>query len=256
MATRKRTTRNISGRSANGSSRKKKRSSRRKGGAASRARAVFSHEAIGVFLLVVGLFFTAAFFTGRGALLGEAGLMGATRLLGLAGFTLPPLAALAGLLVLLGRLPLGRSLGAALLLFACATTLAAFLPPEQRFEPSAYAKAGGLLGSGLYAAVHAAVGAIGAILALLSLYSVGFSLLTGVSLHVAAQVLGDGSYDLYHSFSSRARQLWERRERVRRESKDSASRESVAPAPQEIDVPIEEAPPGEPLTEPPEEPAA
>jgi hypothetical protein len=190
MATRKRTTRNTSGRSAYGSSRKKKRSSRKKGGAVSQARAAFSREAIGVFLLVVGLFFTAAFFTGRGALLGEVGLSGAMRLLGLAGFALPPFAALAGLLVLLGRLPWGRILGAALLLLAVATTLAAFLlSPDQRFEPAAYAEAGGLLGSGLYAAVHAAVGAIGAILALFSLYAVGFSLLTGVSLRAAAQIL-------------------------------------------------------------------
>jgi S-DNA-T family DNA segregation ATPase FtsK/SpoIIIE len=241
MATRKRTTRNTSGRSAYGSSRKKKRSSRKKGGAVSQARAAFSREAIGVFLLVVGLFFTAAFFTGRGALLGEVGLSGAMRLLGLAGFALPPFAALAGLLVLLGRLPWGRILGAALLLLAVATTLAAFLlSPDQRFEPAAYAEAGGLLGSGLYAAVHAAVGAIGAILALFSLYAVGFSLLTGVSLRAAAQVLGEGASTLLHSISSRAQQLRESRERGRREREDRASREAAVSVPQEIDVPIEE----------------
>jgi S-DNA-T family DNA segregation ATPase FtsK/SpoIIIE len=252
MATRKRTTRNASGRSAYGSSRKKKSSSRKKGGAASKARAAFSREAIGVFLLVVGLFFTAAFFTGRGALLGEAGLAGATRLLGLAGFALPPLAALAGLLMLLGRLPWGRTLGAALLLLAVATTLAAFLPLEQRFEPAAYARAGGLLGSGLYAAVQAAVGAIGAILALFSLYAVSFSLLTGVSLRAAAQVLGDTAHGLYRSFSSLARQLRERREHGRSEREDRTSDESVVPAPQQIDVPIEEPTP----EKPPEVPAS
>jgi S-DNA-T family DNA segregation ATPase FtsK/SpoIIIE len=256
MATRKRTTRNTSGRSANGSPRTKKRSSRKKGGLISKARAAFSREAIGIFLLVVGLFFTAAFFTGRGALLGEAGLAGATRLLGSAGFALPPLAALAGLLVLFGRLPWGKTLGAALLLIAVATTLAAFLPPEQRFQPAAYARAGGLLGSGLYAAVHAAVGAIGAILALCSLCAVGFSLLTGVSLRAVARVLGDGTYDLYRSLSSRARQLREGRQRGRREREDRASREAVVPAPQEIDVPIEATPPEEPPAALPEGPAA
>ena len=174
-------------------------------------------------------------------MLGEVGLSGATRLLGLAGFALPPFAALAGLLVLLGRLPWGRILGAALLLLAVATTLAAFLlSPDQRFEPAAYAEAGGLLGSGLYAAVHAAVGAIGAILALFSLYAVGFSLLTGVSLRAAAQVLGEGASTLLHSISSRAQQLRESRERGRREREDRASREATVSVPQEIDVPIEE----------------
>jgi DNA segregation ATPase FtsK/SpoIIIE, S-DNA-T family len=241
MATRKRTTRSTSGRSANGSSRTKKRSSRKKRGVASKARAAFSREAIGVFLLVAGLFFTAAFFTGRGAFLGEAGLLGATRLLGMAGYALPPFAALAGLLVLLGRLPWLRTLGAALILLAIATTLAAFLLSlEQRFEPAAYAEAGGILGSGLYAAVHAAVGAIGGVLALCILYAVGFSLLTGVSLGAAAQILGDGAYSTYHSLSAWARQLRESRERERRGSEDRASREAIVPGTQEADVPIEE----------------
>ncbi len=193
---------------------------------------------MGIFLLVAGLFLTAAFLTGRGAFLGEAGLAGATRLLGLAGFALPPLAALAGLLVLLGRLPWGRTLGAALLLLAVATTLAA-----------ADAEAGGLFGSGLYAAVHAAVGAIGAVLALCCLYAVGLSLLTGVTLRAAAQVLGEGASSLYRFLSSRARELRERRERRRREREDRASREAAEPEPREIDVPIEEPPPEEPPVE-------
>jgi S-DNA-T family DNA segregation ATPase FtsK/SpoIIIE len=244
MATRKRTARSTSGRSANGSSRTKKRFSRKKGGAASRARAAFSSEAIGVSLLVVGLFFTAAFFTGRGALLGDVGLSGATRLLGLAGYALPPFAAIAGMLVLLRRLPWVRTLGATLILLALAMSLAGFLlSPEERFE--AYAGAGGILGSGLYAAVHAAVGAIGAILILLSLFAVGFSLLTGVSLYVAAQALGDGASSLHRFLSSHAQRLRERREREER-----ASREVAVSAPQEVDVPIEKPPPPE---EPPAE---
>jgi S-DNA-T family DNA segregation ATPase FtsK/SpoIIIE len=252
MATKKRAGRRTSGGYANGSSRTKRRSSRKKGGVVSKARAAFSREAAGILLLVAGVFLTAAFLTGRGALLGEAGLAGATRLLGLAGFALPPLAALAGLLVLLGRLPWGRTLGAALLLLAVVTTLAAFLPPEERFELAVYTKVGGLLGSGLYAAVHAAVGAIGAVLALCALYTVGLSLLTGVTLRAAAQVLGDSAHSLYRSLSSRSRELRERRERELREREDSASRESVGPAPQEMDVPIEEPPPQEPPAGPPE----
>ncbi len=198
---------------------------------------------------------TAAFLTGRGAFLGEAGLAGATRLLGLAGFALPPLAALAGLLVLLGRLPWGRTLGAVLLLLAAATTLAAaFLSPEQRFEPAAYAEAGGLLGSGLYAAVHAAVGSIGAVFALCFLYAVGISLLTGVTLRAAAQWIGDGAHFLYRSLSSWAQELREKRERDRREREDRASRSSIRPAPREIDLPIEDPSPEEPLGGPPEGP--
>jgi DNA segregation ATPase FtsK/SpoIIIE, S-DNA-T family len=246
MATKKRAGRRTSGVYANGSSRTKRRSSRKKGGVVSKARAAFSREAVGILLLVAGVFLTAAFLTGQGALLGEAGLAGATRLLGLAGFALPPLAALAGLLVLLGRLPWEKTLGATLLLFAVAATLAAFLPPEQRFELAVYTRAGGILGSGLYAAVYAAVGAIGAVLALCALYTIGFSLLTGITLYAAAQVLGDGASSLYRSLSSRARELRERRERGLREGEDSVSRESVGPAPQEIDVHIEEPPPQEP----------
>ena len=255
MATRKRITRNTFGRSANGSSRTKKRSSRKKSGAASKASAAFSREAIGVFLLVVGLFFTAAFFTGRGALLGEAGLSGARHLLGLTGYALPPFAAFAGLLVLLGRLPLVRTVGMVLILLALATTLAGFLlSPQERFEPAAYAEAGGILGSGLYAAIHAAVGAIGAILALLFLYSVGFSLLTGISLGTVAQVLGEGASYLYQSLSSRALQFRESRERGRREREDRTSRESAVSVPQEVDVPIGEPLPEDPLAGLPEGP--
>ncbi|CAA9429618.1 MAG: DNA translocase FtsK [uncultured Rubrobacteraceae bacterium] len=212
---------------------------------------------MGIFLLVVGLFLTAAFLTGQGAFLGEVGLSGAKRLLGLAGFALPPLAALAGLLVLLGRLPLGRALGAALLLLAVATTLAAaFLSPEQRFEPASYAEAGGLFGSGLYASIHAAVGAIGAVLALFALYAVGLSLLTSVTLGAAAQVFGDGASFLYRSLSSRARELRERRERRRREREDRESCEAAGPAPREIDVPVEEPPSQEPPAGSPDEPGA
>ena len=37
-------------------------------------REAVSREAVGIAVLVLGLFFTAAFFSGRGAFLGEAGL--------------------------------------------------------------------------------------------------------------------------------------------------------------------------------------
>jgi len=174
-------------------------------------------EAVGVILLVAGLFLTAAFFTGRGAFLGEAGLAGATRLVGLAGFALPPLAALAGLLVLLRRFPWQRALGVALILLAVATSLAAFLPPQSRFDATVYTGAGGVLGSGLYAAIHAAGGAIGAALVLVALYAIGLSFLTSITLGVAARMACEGARSLYHLLSFKARMLRENRDENRRE---------------------------------------
>ncbi|HEV3477397.1 MAG TPA: DNA translocase FtsK 4TM domain-containing protein [Rubrobacteraceae bacterium] len=140
-----------------------------------------TREVVGVVLLVAGVFFSAAFLSGSGAFLGEAGLVAVTHLLGIAGLSLAPLAAVAGLLLLLGRLPGRRALGAGLLLVAGATTLTSALPRELRFSSEYYAEAGGLLGSGVYGAVHWAGGAIGAALVLSLLYVVGLSLLTGVS---------------------------------------------------------------------------
>src|ERR687886_1713151 len=114
----------------------------------------FSHKLVGLFLLVAGLFLTAAFLTGGGAFLGEISLAAATYLAGMIGFVLPPLAALAGSFMLLGRLGRGRTLGAALVLLAGSTTLAATLPSELRFDPAAYPNRGGFLGSILYAATY------------------------------------------------------------------------------------------------------
>ena len=213
MATKKRATHRSSGTRKRGSASRKKQGV----GDIFKLRRFFSREVVGVSLLVVGGFFTAAFLTGRGAFLGEAGLAAMTYLLGMAGFALPPLAALAGLLVLLGRLPWGKTLGAALILLAFATTLAA-------------ADRGGLLGSSLYAAVYTAVGSVGVALVLVSLYVVGISLLTGITISAAAQVTGDGAYALYHYLSSMARDFSERRERDRREME---ARTSVRPAPEE-----------------------
>jgi len=154
---------------------------------------VVTREVVGVVLLVAGLFLSAAFLSGRGALLGEAGLIGARHLLGVAGIPLAPLAAVAGLLLLLGRLPGRRALGAVLLLLAGATTFASTLPRELRFSSEFYAEAGGFVGSGIYAAVHWAAGTIGAALVLCLLYALGLSLLTGVSVGSAfAAVRGWG----------------------------------------------------------------
>jgi DNA segregation ATPase FtsK/SpoIIIE, S-DNA-T family len=136
---------------------------------------------VGATLLVAGLFCSAAFLSGSGALLGEAGRVAVTHLMGIVGLSLAPLAAVGGLLLLLGRMPGRRALGAALLLLAGATTFAATLPRESRFSSEYYAEAGGLVGSGVYGAVHWAGGKIGAALVLGLLYALGLYLLTGVS---------------------------------------------------------------------------
>ena len=87
-----------------------------------------TREVVGAVLLVAGLFFSAAFFSGRGAVLGEAGLFAATHLMGVVGFALGPVAAVGGLLLLIRVLSGRVALGAWLLLVAAATTLAARMP--------------------------------------------------------------------------------------------------------------------------------
>ena len=181
MAAKKRAARRSANRSS--SAKKRGRAARGKGvrGVVSLLGRVFSGRVVGASLLVTGLFFTVAFITGRGAFLGEAGLTAATQLAGVVGLALAPLSVLTGALLLIGRLVLGRTLGAALLLLALATTLAATLPPEQRFDAAAYSDRGGLLGSGLYAAIYAAGGTVGAAFMLVALCALGLYLLTGVT---------------------------------------------------------------------------
>jgi S-DNA-T family DNA segregation ATPase FtsK/SpoIIIE len=140
-----------------------------------------TREAVGVFLLALGLFFSAAFVSGRGAFLGDAGSFVTAHLLGTVGLALAPLAAVAGVLLLLGRLAGRIVVGAVLLLLAGAATFAATLPQRQLFAARHYPEAGGLLGSGFYAGVQWAAGAIGAALAIGLLFALGLSLLTGVS---------------------------------------------------------------------------
>src|SRR5215210_127046 len=194
MATRKRASRRASGRVMKRSSGTRKRGSaaRKKGGTSlaplvERITRIFSPEVVGALLLVAGLFFSAAFLTGRGAFLGEAGFAALTHLLGPVGLALAPLAVLAGVLLLLGNLPWLRTLGMALLLLAFATTLAGFLPENLRFDASVYPGRGGLFGSGLYSAIHTAGGTVAAVLALVFLYVVGVLLVTGVTLELLAE---------------------------------------------------------------------
>jgi S-DNA-T family DNA segregation ATPase FtsK/SpoIIIE len=167
-----------------------------------------TREAVGIFLLAVGLFFSAAFASGRGAFLGDAGSFVTAQLFGRVGLALAPLAAVAGLLLLLGRLR-GRAVaGAALLLLAGAATFAATLPPRRLFSAGHYPEAGGILGSGLYAGVQWAAGTIGAALAIALFYAIGLSLLTGVSFAAALAALKT----VGEKVVSLGRGLWERRE--------------------------------------------
>jgi S-DNA-T family DNA segregation ATPase FtsK/SpoIIIE len=146
-------------------------------------------EVVGVFLLALGLFFSAALVSGRGAFLGDAGAFVVGQLLGRVGPALAPLAAVAGVLLLLGRLTGQVVAGAALLLLGGAATFAASLPQRQLFSTGHYPEAGGILGSGFYAVVQWAAGGIGAALAIGLLYVLGLSLLTGVSFAAAFTAL-------------------------------------------------------------------
>ena len=140
-----------------------------------------TREPIGVFLLALGLFFSAAFVSGRGAFLGDAGTFVVTGLLGVPGYALAPVAAVFGLLLLLGRLTRRFAAGASLMLLAGASTFAAMLPRGRLFSAGHYPEAGGIVGSALYWVVQSAGGAIAAALVILLLYAIGLSLLTGVS---------------------------------------------------------------------------
>lgn len=150
-------------------------------GARDRVSDAVTLEVVGGVLLVAGLFFSAAFWSDRGAVLGEAGLMAATHLMGVVGFALAPLAAVAGLLLLVRRLSGRVALGAVMLVVAAATTLAARVPGELRFSSEFYTEAGGVVGSSVYGAIDWAGGSIGAALALAVLYALGLSLLTGIT---------------------------------------------------------------------------
>lgn len=149
----------------------------------------FSREAVGILLIGIGLFFTIAFFSGRGAFLGEIGEDVVTRLIGVAGVFLAPLTILAGVLILFRRLNPMRVFGVILVLAAVATSFAAALPEALRFDIAAYKSAGGAVGSGIYYAVYWSAGFIGALLLIIALYLSGLSLLTGVSLRSATSYI-------------------------------------------------------------------
>ena len=212
-------------------------------------REAVSREAVGIALLALGLFFTAASFTGRGAFLGDAGLFVARNLLGDVGLALAPLVAVGGLLLLLDRLPGRAVVGTVLLLVGVAANLAAVMPRRLLFSGGAYPEAGGAVGSAVYYAVDLVGGAIGVVLALTLLYALGLSLLTGVGFAAALSGLRDG----LASLAGRARGLWgglqSRREAGARTGagKPRAKRERpVGPPASEVWVPHDAPPDGSP----------
>ncbi|MGF1472380.1 MAG: DNA translocase FtsK [Rubrobacteraceae bacterium] len=146
-----------------------------------------SRGVVGGALLVLGIFFTAAFLSGRGAFLGDIGLAGATYLLGAVGIFLAPVAILGGILILLGYTAGRRALGVFFLLAALATTYAAFMPRNLPFDEELYREFGGLFGSAIYTTVHWAGGVVGVVLALAVLYIVAALLLTGTTFREALQ---------------------------------------------------------------------
>ena len=206
-------------------------------------RATVSREAVGIAALVLGLFFSAAFFSGRGAFLGEAGLYVARSLFGDVGLALAPLAVMAGILLILDRLPARTAVGAFLLLLALATTLAALMPRRLLFAGDAYQEAGGVLGSAVYSAVDFVGGAIGAVLALALLYSLGLSLLTGVGFGAAFIAVRDGASALTDS----ARNLGGRLRAARHPEEDDPP-PALPPEPEVRDLPVELPP--EPVAQP------
>ncbi len=250
MATNKRTAQRPGGKSSGRASgkasgaKKRRQSSARKDAA---SRGIFSREAAGVVFLVAGVFFTVAFLTGRGATLGEWGLAVATRAFGVAGMALAPLAALAGALLLAGRLSRARTAGAALLLIALSTTLAATPPEALRFEESVYPGRGGLAGSGLYTLLDSVGGPVGAVLTLVAAYAAGLSLLTGIAPGVALQTTGAVTRTLYSGLRNALDEnLHKLRERRRRKETPRSRRAEKRQAPLRLPkVSLEESPPEE-----------
>ena len=211
-------------------------------------REAVSREAVGIALLVLGLFFTAAFFSGRGAFLGEAGLYLARNLLGDVGLALAPLAVVGGILLVLDRLPGRAVLGTILLLLGVAAALAAAMPRRLLFASEAYPEAGGAFGSAIYYGVDLVGGAIGTVLALALLFSLGLSLLTGVGFGAALL----GARDGLASVSERLRGLGGRLQAGRKTADDRPEEPAGAREPYEARIMPEELPP-EPAASPPAE---
>lgn len=173
--------------------------------------------------------------SGAGAFLGDAGRFALTHLFGVAGLALAPLAAVAGLLLLLGRLPAWRVGGAVLVFLGVATTFAARLPEAGLFERSLYPQAGGLVGSAIYGAVYVVAGVIGAVIVISLLYAVGLSLLTGVTFGAAFRSL-KGGFDSGRGALAERREAREKAREEEEKSSKKGSRKSRRETPDPQDV--------------------
>jgi S-DNA-T family DNA segregation ATPase FtsK/SpoIIIE len=204
----------------------------------------FTREAVGILLLAVGLFYSAAFVSGRGAFLGDAGSWVVTHLFGLPGFAIAPVAAVAGLLLLIDRLPGRVVAGVLLLLLACAATFSATLKTGQLFIARHYTEAGGILGSGFYWGVQGVGGVIGAGLVIVLLYALGLSLLTGVSFAAAFGALGSAGGRIAGWVGGLADRVRESREERSKRPRKKPGTRNDAPSAGERRVPpvVEEAP--------------
>jgi S-DNA-T family DNA segregation ATPase FtsK/SpoIIIE len=228
----------------------RRRSASRKGQRVLWPDGAVSREVLGFALMVVGVFFTAAFVTGHGALLGDAGGLAITHLLGVAGYALAPLAVLAGVLMMVRKLRERWVVGVALLLLATAMALSAFVPAAGLFDRGVYPEYGGLVGSGLFYGVRLVGGLIGAFVVIFALYAVGVSLLTSITfddLRRFAESVGAGVGGMREALSAR----FARRRRPVRRRKPSRS---AHPGP--VEVGEEERPPEvepEPVPEEPTE---
>jgi S-DNA-T family DNA segregation ATPase FtsK/SpoIIIE len=211
---------------------------------------LFRPEVLGAVLVVLGVFFTAAFLTGHGALLGEVGRVALTHLLGLAGFAVAPLAVAGGVLLLFGRLRGRWVAGAALVLLATATALAAFVPEVRLFERAVYPEYGGIVGSAFYYGVGRVGGLIGTVVFVLALYAAGISLLTGLTftdLRTFAGFVGESAGRIRDAAAARLaerrrvvrpparRPLPERREPVGEPEEPAASEEFKVVLPEEVE---------------------
>lgn len=203
-----------------------------------------SRPLVGVVLVVAGLFLSAAFVSGGGAFVGEAGRVGATHLMGVVGLlSFGPLLVLGGALVLLGGLEGKKAAGAGVLVVAFCITLALRLPDGRLFEPGAYREAGGILGSAIYAVVGGVAGIIGVVLLLGLLYVLGaYLLLEPYRDRLAARIKGlPPSVRRGRGSSSAQRGGPTKTEGQKKEPEKKAKKEEPAAEKEELEVVLPES---------------
>lgn len=200
-------------------------------------------ELVGIVLLGVGIFFTASFLTGMGAFLGEAGRFTVTRLFGIVGLAVAPLAVLAGFFLLVRRFSWRRAAGVALVFLALCATFAARLPEEEWFVSASYEGAGGIVGSGIYAGVFSLAGAIGVVVVLTLMYLFGVSVITGITFATAYSSARENSVHLSGRVSTYVDEARaEREERAATREREEREKQPEDDVPDGVGEPDEEPP--------------